>query len=487
LNPQGWLSSIKIADNPDIDMVYCKEEKYREIMKETTMDKKQLKQQVETIRQAFSYINRFRDETFVIKIEGSLISHPNFPGLVKDIALLHHMGIRVVLVPGAKERIDEILNTYAVRFDTINGIRISTPESIPFIKMAAFDVSNKVMTMLAESNTNAVIGNWVKARSIGVRGGVDYQSSGMVETLQTDIIQNVLSDGLVPIFPNIGWNAQGKPYNISSNELAFTISTELKAAKLFFVTETGGIRAKGFKVPKSVYVSSDGGISQFTLPEAEQFVSANEGSAVKSDYELVSLACRACKSGVARVHIIDGHLEGMLLKEIFSNRGLGTMIYANQHENIRPMNHADVPEVLQLMEPFIAKGTLIQRTTADLEERLADYAVYEVDGTVHGCGALHRYPGLQAEIAGIAVDDLYESLGIGRKIVSYLVDKAAKLKLRQVFVLTTQTSDWFSQHGFKKADVKALPKERQAAYDKKRNSLVLIYKISQAKKPQFVE
>jgi amino-acid N-acetyltransferase len=139
------------------------------------------------------------------------------------------------------------------------------------------------------------------------------------------------------------------------------------------------------------------------------------------------------------------------------------------------------------MAPFIAKGTLIQRTAADLEERLADYAVYEVDGTVHGCGALHLFPGHQAEIAGIAVDELYESLGIGRKIVSYLVEKAEKMKLRQVFVLTTQTSDWFSQNGFKKADVKALPKERQAAYDKKRNSLVLIYKISQAKKPQFVE
>jgi amino-acid N-acetyltransferase len=451
------------------------------------MDTKQLKEQVETIRQAFSYINRFRDQTFVIKIEGSLISHPVFPILIKDIALLHHMGIRIVLVPGAKDRIDEILNTYGMRFDTINGIRVSTPEAIPFIKMAAFDVSNKVMTMLAENNTNAVIGNWVKARSIGVRDGVDYQSSGIVETLQTDIIQNVLGDGLVPIFPNIGWNAQGKPYNLSSNELAFTISTELKAAKLFFITETGGIKAKGFKVPKNVYVSSDGCISQLTLAEAEEFTDKNEGNTAKAEYELVSLACRACKSGVDRVHVIDGHVEGMILKEIFSNRGLGTMIYANQHENIRPMNHADVPEVLQLMAPFVAKGTLVPRTTADLEERLADYAVYEVDGTVHGCGALHVFPGHQAEIAGIAVDEVYASLGIGLKLVSYLLEKAARRKLRQVFVLTTQTSDWFSANGFKKAEVKALPKERQMSYDKKRNSLVLIYKISQVRKPHFVE
>lgn len=449
------------------------------------MDRKKLKEQVETIRQAFSYITKFRGETFVIKIEGSLIADQLFSILIRDIALLHHMGIRIVLVPGAKNRIDEILNTYKIGFDIANGIRISTPESMPFIKMAAFDVSNKVMTMLAENRTNAVIGNWVRARSMGVRGGVDYQSSGVVETLETDIINSVLNEGLVPIFPNIGWNAQGKPYNLSSNELAFTIGTELKAAKLFFVTQSGGIRAKGFKIPGSVYVSTDGVISQFTLGEAEEFVEANASQSAADGFELAALACRACASGVTRVHIIDGRVEGMILKEIFSNRGLGTMIYANQHENIRQMNHADVPEVLQLMEPFMTKGALVKRTAADLDERLADYAVYEVDGTIHGCGALHRYSGHMGEIAGIAVDEAYASLGIGQKIVSYLQEKAARMKLRQVFVLTTLTADWFYKLGFKKADVRLLPKERQKAYDKQRKSLVLMYKIPQAKQGLF--
>jgi len=188
-----------------------------------------------------------------------------------------------------------------------------------------------------------------------VRSGVDFQSSGVVETLETGIINNVLNEGLVPIFPNIGWNAQGKPYNLSSNELAYTIATELKAAKLFFVTPSGGIRARGFTIPKSVYVTGDGVVSQFTLGEAEEFVAKNSKVASTPGYELVSLACRACARGVTRVHIVDGRVEGMILKEIFSNRGLGTMIYANQHENIRAMNLADVPEALQLMEPFMSR------------------------------------------------------------------------------------------------------------------------------------
>jgi len=450
------------------------------------MDKQKLKEQVETIRQAFSYINQFQNETFVIKIEGSLISHPFFPILIKDIALLHHLGIRIVLVPGAKNRIDEILDMYNIRCDIVNGIRVSSPESIPFIKMAAFDVSNKVMTMLKANDTNAVIGNWVRARSIGVKNGVDFQSSGTVDKLEIDIIKNVLTDGLVPIFPNIGWNAQGNPYNLSSNELAFTISTELKAAKLFFVNETGGVRAKGFSVPKGVYVSSDGSISQFTVQEAEQFLVKNHNTNARAEIELVSLAYQACKRGVKRVHIIDGHVEGMILKEIFSNRGMGTMIYSNQHENIRPMNQADVPEVLQLMKPYIAKGTLIERTTADLEQHVVDYAVYEVDGTVHGCAALHQFPGGKAEIAGMAVDELYASLGIGAKIVSYLLDKAAHGKVKQVFVLTTQAMDWFSALGFKKSDIAALPKQRQEKYDTKRNSMVLTYRVPSARKKPHV-
>jgi amino-acid N-acetyltransferase len=355
--------------------------------------------------------------------------------------------------------------------------------------MAAFDVSNKIMTMLSESNTNAVIGNWVRARGIGVRNGIDFQSSGLVEKLQKDIINNVLQDGLVPIFPNIGWNAQGKPYNLSSNELAFTVSNELKAAKLFFITDFGGIVAKDFIVPKGVYVSSDGFVSQLTVDEAKKFLDANVKAKNRGLLELASMAYRACRNGVSRVHIIDGRVEGMVLKEIFSNRGFGTMIYANQFENIRSMVHADIPEVLQLMQPSIDEGVLVSRTEQDMEDRLADYSVYEVDGTIHACGALHLFGNRHAEIAGVAVDETYANLGIGRKQIEYLITKAIKLKVKQAFVLTTQSADWFSQLGFTKASIKDLPKERQASYNMKRNSLILTYKISafKSKRPLAVE
>jgi amino-acid N-acetyltransferase len=442
------------------------------------MDTAILKGQVDVIRQAFGYINQFKNETFVIKIESSLVNHALFPLLIKDVVLLHRMGINVILVPGAKERIDEVLKKYAIKCRMVNGVRVSPPEAIPLIKMAAFDVSNSIMTMLAESGAHAVIGNWVKARSIGVRDGIDFQNSGLVEKVRFDIVRKVLAEGLIPIFPNIGWNAKGRPYNLSSSELAFSISVEMGAAKLFFVINRLGILANRYKIPNDAYVTGDGVISQLKMAQAGAFLDLNVANTYDEQLDLVSMAYRACKGGVKRVHIIDGRVEGMLLKEIFSNRGFGTMIYANQHDNIRPMTIGDVPEVLRLMQPVMEDGVLVQRTSADLEEHMDDYIVYEVDGMIHACAALHVFSDRKGEIAGMAVDETYKNLGIGKRIVSYLIERAAAQKLKAVFVLTTQTSDWFTQMGFTEAPVSELPREKQKKYNKKRNSLILRYRLS---------
>jgi amino-acid N-acetyltransferase len=431
-----------------------------------------LKEQVEIIRQAFGYIDQFKGETFVIKITSELIASPFIPILMKDLVLLHRMGIRIVLVPGARSRIDEVLTTYGIECNRVNGIRISSPESIPFIRMAAFDVSNKIMTILSECGAHAVIGNWVKARSIGVRDGIDYQSSGIVERLKTDILINVLDDGLIPIFPNIGWNAKGKSYNLSSNELAHILSVSLKAAKLFFLTNGGRIIARNYSVPEGTRIADDGTITQFTLDNAGLFLERNNGMTGDPMLGLIDTAYRACRDGVRRVHIIDGAAEGMILKEIFSNRGLGTMIYSNQHENIRQMTAADIPEVLRLMQPAIEDKILVPRTAADLEEKVDDYYVYEVDGTIHGCGALHVFEDRQCEIAAIVVDESYSNLGIGKKIVDCLIDQAIAQHLKAVFLLTTQTADWFVQLGFTEAAITDLPPLRRKKYNKERNSLI---------------
>jgi amino-acid N-acetyltransferase len=434
-----------------------------------------LKEQVELIRQVFGYVNQFKDKTFVIKIDSHIIDNPFFPALVQDLVLLTKMGIKLILVPGTKNRIDQVLSSYNIRWEMVKGIRVTSPDSMPFIKMAAFDVSNRIMTLLAENKADAVIGNWVKANRMGVIDGIDYQCAGRVEKLKTDIVKSVINEGLIPIFPNIGWSARGRPYNLNSNELAAYISVQLQAEKLFFIT-AGQAKLSEYTLPDELRhkKGENINITQLKAEEAQKIFEANR----EKDHEifnLLSLANQVCLAGVKRVHIVNGTIEGVVLKEIFSSRGLGLMVYKDEHTFIRPMQREDIPEVLRIMKPMVEKKLLIPRTMELLEEKLADYVVYEVDGIIHACGALHTYGLNQGEIAGISVDKTYSNLGIGKKIISYLIQKAKKQKLKEVFVLTTQAEDWFIDLGFVKGQVNSLPEEKRKNYDKSRKSIPLFF------------
>jgi amino-acid N-acetyltransferase len=438
------------------------------------MDKSTIREHVDLIREVFSYNRRFKDSLFVIKIDSSIIDHPYFSILVRDLSLLHQNGIRFVIIPGAHDRIDEILGQYNISYESQNGIRISSEEAINFIKMAAFDVSNKVMTQLSGYDIPSVIGNWVRARALGVLDGVDYQKTGRVDKIKADSIQTLLKEGHIPIFPCIGWNAKGDPYNISSDELAKVIAVELKASKLFFITADTVLSNKNCKVPSAMILPEDGRISKLSMGQAQQLLEANPENPQMGRIET---ALHACKQGVNRVHILDGTSDGAVLKEIFSNLGIGTMIHNNTYEKIREMENQDISSVLSLMKPFIDNGNLIPRSRQDLEEKKGDYVVYSMDGIIHGCGALHSYSDELAEIAALAVDRKFVHLKIGGKIVSYLLEQAQNRGLKRVFVLTTQTSDWFQALGFEAADVEDLPEDKRAQYNKDRNSRVLMYRF----------
>ncbi len=427
---------------------------------------------VDTIREVFGYLQQFHGTTFVVWIDNAVLDDPLFSVVVKDLSLLHEAGIRVALVPSAKRRIDEVLSKYEVPFRVLGGVRVTSEEAIPFIKMAAFDVSNRVMTMLSANGTTAVIGNWVRARGIGVIDGVDYQSAGLPESVRVDAVRKVMEDGVVTIFPCIGWSSVGTPYNISSNELAVVVATSVGAEKLIFLTAREGFSAGSFKVPDTIPVAPGGRLANFSLSDLDAFFAANPGR--DGDLELLKRARRACAGGVERVHILDGRREGVILKETFSSLGSGTMVYSNRYGGIRPMSQKDISDVLRVMQPFVQQEILLPRTEAQLEEALADYIVFEVDDSVHACAALHEFPEKVGEIAAIAVDQQFLHLGVGPKLVGFLCERAQKRGLASVFVLTTQTADWFLKLGFVESEPSALPEKKRLAYNLKRKSRVLV-------------
>ena len=343
--------------------------------------------------------------------------------------------------------------------------------------MAAFDVSNIVMTSLAANHITATIGNWVRARAKGVIDGIDFGTAGEIDKLQIDAINNILDNGFIPIFPCIGWSSVGKPYNISSVNLAKQIAVNLKADKLFFVMKNAEINKENFIITDDIGVSEDGDVPALNLSELYKFIAKNESKENEKIISLLRYAGEACQQGVSRAHILNGSIDGALPCEIFSGLGSGTMIYSQNYGGIRPMTHQDIPAVLSVMNPFIQQKILLPRTDSQLAEKLNDYIVYEIDGGVRACAALHIYDDFQAEIAGVAVDEAFSNLGIGPKLIQYLLEKAKTQKLNSVFILTTQTSDWFEQLGFAADSIESLPSSRRAIWTPERNSKVFRLKL----------
>ncbi len=452
------------------------------------MEDTAIQEKAERIRDVIRYISKFRNAAVVIHLDDRVIDSPLFSNHIRDISLLHEAGLKVIIVPGAHKRIDNILSQNEIKWTMKNGIRITTPEAMPIIKNAAFDVSNIVMTSLAGEHLTAVIGNWVRARGKGVLAGVDYGTAGEIDKLDDETIQSVLDNGFIPIFPCIGWSLNGKPYNISSVGLAAQIAIHMKADKLFYLFPDAEISETHFTIPEEQGRAESGCVPAMNIEELDRFLACNKKpdknkfNGGDKDYfdsiiSITRLAKDAVLKGVTRVHVLNSSLEGTLPCEIFSDFGSGTMIYSSNYGKIRAMRREDIPAVMSLIRPFVKKKILLPRSEQTFELTYNDYIVYELDGAVRACAALHIYDRSQAEIAGVAVDESCAHIGVGPKMIQYLIEKAKGISLESVFILTTQTADWFERLGFVSDSVENLPEERKKIWNPKRGSKVYRLKI----------
>ena len=425
----------------------------------------------------------------VFKIDFPVTEDAGFPYLVKDLALLAKTGFKVVIVPGAKEFIDSILGGQEItaewtgRDDFSEPSRITGAAAMPFVEMAAFHVATRYMTFLSGSRVEAIIGNFVRARGLGVQNGVDMGHTGTVDKIFTDSISKALNLGMIPILPCIGWSPSGKPYNVPSGEIALAAATALGASKFFIISAHEGLRGGVDALPENIETRPDGSLVRLTPAEAQAVLEVN---ARKADNDLglqkklrdLRIALLASRAGVDRAHIIDGREEGAVLKELFSNLGVGTMLYADEYESIRAFHSRDLPDILRLMEPLMQQGILVRRGGEQIQEKKDDYAVFDIDGSVRACGALYDWGEGQGEIAAIATDPQYGQAGLGRRMVGYLIEKARKKNMSRVFVLTTHTQDWFEALGFREASVESLPERKRKLYNQQRKSKVFALELS---------
>jgi amino-acid N-acetyltransferase len=428
------------------------------------------------IREVFSYISRFKGQLFILKIEDTLLDNPAFPVLIKDLAQLHSVGIKILIVPGTRNSIDRQLKAYGLDSVFKNGIRLTSEDALPLVEQASLGVAQHILSHLTANGINGIHGNWVQARSLGVIGGIDYMRTGKIEHIEKDIIEKLLQEGFIPILPPIGWNKLGHAYNISSTELATEFSRYISVGKLFFIGEEGGIKTEGLirgKLTKKLELSDHGLISALDINQALEILDINKQlSFAQRDY--LENAIKACRAGVKRVHLVSGIGQGSILQEVFSSRGNGTMVYANEYLNLRVATIEDISDMLGIMQSYVERGLLIARSQEDIEAKLSDYVVYAVDNAIHGCGALHAFENSCFEIAAIAVGANYRDAGIGEAVVHFLMEKAKKQKAKKLFLLTTQASDWFYSLDFKDGSVDDLPKSKKEKYNYDRNSKIMV-------------
>lgn len=469
------------------------------------MDKELIHKKADRIRDVIRYLRKFKNALIIIYLDDNLLDSPLFLSHIKDICLIHESGLQVIIVPGASKRIDKILKSENIEWSFHQNCRITSPEAMPLIKMAAFDVSNQIMTALAGESKTAVIGNWVRARGKGVVDGFDYGITGEIDKLEIDSIKTILENGFIPIFPCIGWSLVGKPYNISSIELAEQIAIHLKADKLFYMIPDADISSETFIIPEGTSLPTEGTVPSMDLNEVDAFLRVNKSKTTKqsevetsiSDKQntqvtersvvnpllhnkilsLLELAKKACLSDVKRVHIIDGSVDGTLPCEIFSDLGSGTMIYSNNYGKVRPMVRSDIAAVLRVMKPFVDAGILLPRTKQSLLEQIDHYIVYEIDGGVRACASLIPYESGQMEIAGVAVHESCSHIGVGPKMIDYLIKRAKESGAKEVFLLTTKTADWFERLGFVFSDISTIPEKRRKIWSPERGSKVLSLKF----------
>lgn len=429
---------------------------------------------VHWFRQTSPYIHAFRGRTFVLAFDGAAVASESFPDLIHDIALLNGLGIRLVIVHGARPQIEARLKEANTALDYINGTRVTSDEALPYVKEAAGSVRIEIEARLSMGLANSPMagtkihvasGNFVTAKPVGVREGVDYCHTGEVRRIDADAIQQRLNDNNIVLLSPLGYSPTGEVFNLTANEIATAAAVALQADKLLFLAEAEGIHDIDQQL-----------LRELSIDKAQQLITRQKNA----DEELQYLrhAVQACHYGVRRVHLIDRRTDGGLLKELFTRDGVGTLISADSYENIRQAGIEDVGGIIELITPLESTGVLVRRSREQLELEIDKFTVIERDNTIIGCAAQYSYPDEAiAELACVAIHDDYRNTGRGDKLLSVIEKNAKHGGIKQIFVLTTHTAHWFLERGYVAGEIESLPVERQAMYNYQRKSKVFIKQL----------
>ncbi len=423
---------------------------------------------IEALRDASPYIHAFQGHTMVIAFPGETLESPRLHTLIQDLLLLHSLGIRLVLVHGARPQIAHVLAERGIAMHYEHGERITDQNAMNGVKEANGRLRVEIEALLSMGISNSPLtgklpritsGNFVTARPLGVVDGIDYLQTGRVRKVDAAGMADCLDNGAIVLLSALGYSPTGEVFNLRASEVAAHTASALHADKLIFLSD--------IPVPFPRQIHWQAAADQLTretgLPDEHR--------------QILAMAVDCCRQGVRRAHIIDWHIDGGLLAELFTRDGIGTLISGDDYEGIRPARLDDIGGLLELIRPLEDSGVLLPRSHESIELDIDHYIVSERDGMVIACAAVYRY-GDDAELACLAVHPRYQGLKLGDRLLERCLDWARRHHCQRLFVLTTQAMHWFIERGFEPAERNEIPEQRRLRSDPRRGAKALIRKVA---------
>lgn len=426
---------------------------------------------VHWFRDSSPYIQAHRNKTFVINFGGQALKTDHFQALIHDFTLLSSLGIRLVLVHGIRPQIDERLSNLNHPVHFHNRLRITDDVALQCVKEAAGLVRVEIEAQLSMGLANSPMenselkvasGNFVVAKPIGVIDGVDYLHTGAVRKINSAAIHAQLEQNNLVLISPIGYSPSGDVFNLSAEQVATAVAIALKAEKLIFLTEES-----------CKDVDTGNVIAQLTTQEAQSLLQKNN-DLLESMHQPLNAAIESCHAGINRVHLLSRQIDGALLQELFTRDGVGTLISATPYEICRRATLSDIGGILELIKPLEQQGILAKRSREKIEMEINDYWIMSRDGLIIGCSALHVDVNENcAVLACLAVHADYQGTARGQRLYAHAFEQAKNANLHTLFVLSTQTAQWFIERGFEQCALENLPNSLKALYNPLRNSKIL--------------
>ncbi len=391
---------------------------------------------ISNLRGILKYVPQFRDEIFVIAIDGEIIQSPNFSNILLDLAVLRSLNIKLVLCHGASYQIKKLARDRGVVPTNTTGDGVTDAQTLELSIDAATRLNNEVMRGLTSVDLNAAYANAVIGGPMGIIQGVDYQHTGKILRIDVELLRMFVQEGIVPVIPPLGFDTEGATFRINSDAIAVRAAQDLGAVKIIFLTTTQGLNYRGQLV------------RHVSAREVREMLKHRREITPPAVRSIVEYASDACRAGISRVHILHGVINEALLSEVFSNEGIGTMIYSDDYTIARPVQRGDSRRLLSLMQESGLTEDQVKAWSELMLKNPERFWMLEIDENPVACLGLRLYvEDHKAEIDALFTGTEQQNPEFARQLLERCETRCREQGIRKIAIADAAVQPFFESQG----------------------------------------